>query len=61
MAELGLCGDCLYWLQNDARPHHGECRRYPPAVLEGVTSDRSVWPVTRDDMGCGEFDDKFQT
>lgn len=57
MAELGLCGDCIYWQQNDARPHLGECRRYPPTVTEGAVSHHGVWPETREDAGCGEFDD----
>lgn len=41
MAEFGQRCRCIYWMQNDRRPHIGECRHNSPP--------------TSKEAGCGEF------
>ena len=57
MKKIGLCGDCAYWAMSSHDHHAGECRRYPPTLIPNGPS-LGVWPGTKDDGGCGEFETK---
>jgi len=56
--EPRSCGNCLYWWgwEDGGEQCMGECRRYPPVVVE-VTNDGDIVqnsPDTHKDYLCGE-------
>lgn len=61
------CDECRWWVRKPGedcfvvdgkeykRPYtKGECRRHPPSVLDDVML-RSVFPETKEDCFCSEF------
>lgn len=53
-AEIA-CANCVYWC---AQSQVGQCRRFPPLVYlaPGSSVLESVWPMTRADGWCGEYE-----
>lgn len=50
------CGNCRFFAgpDHDIRPCDGYCRRYPRVYLPNVTR-HWVYPPTRSDEWCGEY------
>ena len=52
------CEQCRWWHQHQPTGQHGQCRRYPPAV---IMSHGLVRPTMEADNYCGEWRDKSIT
>jgi len=54
------CATCAYWNQDDF--DSGECRRYPPTIMNVVSEEdgsilpTSLFPRTENTWYCGEFE-----
>jgi hypothetical protein len=50
----GACAACRFFKEIDEGG--GACRRFPPTVMRADETGVQVqFPITRADMGCGEF------
>lgn len=52
------CKTCKYWkpFVPPERVDEGKCRRYPPIRAEGRAYKYGLYPVTTEDMWCGEYE-----
>jgi hypothetical protein len=63
----GRCENCLFWLENDDGVGDGQCRRFPPSIIDELLTDgpgRSIlenlswatsYPETLSSEWCGEY------
>lgn len=56
------CSSCRFRMADDQIPMSGQCRRYPPIIVETVAFDGSgfnhfsqYWPFVSADDWCGEY------
>ncbi len=52
------CENCKFFSGNSNNHEHGECHRYPPAVIKKQQFAYNVFPNVSKDSFCGEFCDK---
>jgi hypothetical protein len=60
---MNYCKDCKFWDQfyedEATRAGAGYCVRYAPRPVIGKDGgngeENVVWPITRENQGCGEF------
>jgi hypothetical protein len=54
-----ICAQCVHWLSLKGRVNEGidegECRRYPPSLMENDDGVICLRPITEWDDTCGEF------
>jgi hypothetical protein len=61
MSRAARCSNCMHW--SKSTEHDGDCRRYPPRIIEVliVPEERfditaaSFFPGTNDHEVCGEW------
>lgn len=53
--EREVCFTCKYWRQGRPAGQQGQCRRFPPTVID-ITDRR--WPITHPSDWCGEWRNK---
>jgi len=51
MTNLGLCGSCIFFRQDNGDEKNGECRVKPPANWRG----EATFPRVTSDAWCGSF------
>ena len=52
------CGGCRFWdevTEVGDEERYGNCRRYPPTMLQFDESPYPVWPLTAAAEWCGEL------
>jgi hypothetical protein len=47
------CVSCRYW---QGRAGYGECRKYPPVVVDAMDGVSTEWPAVATDDWCGEWE-----
>ena len=53
--KLIKCKDCAFWLQIEANPKWGECRKALPKGEKKAAQFIGIWPETIGEKpGCGE-------
>ena len=59
------CSSCKYWDRKEEMPEMGLCRRHAPRAAVASPDGSKVlvetlWPVTKEDTWCGEWDNKVE-
>jgi hypothetical protein len=60
-----ICERCKFWEEDGDIPNFGSCRRYAPKAvvshpIDGPDSMDTIWPRTKNNEWCGEWDPKQQ-
>lgn len=61
MTDVGVCFRCAYWQTRAQEDCIGERRRFPPTWADTETDSTGMWPTTRRNDGCREFETKTET
>lgn len=55
---MGVCSTCRFWKPSDYTRGEGDCRAHPPSVIVNNEHVGQLWPTTKTDDWCGEWEDK---